>query len=134
LLSFLVDLAMEAIAAAGGREAALGLGEESEDSNSEDEDTGRATIKKTVNEEEEDEEIESGYSTTVITESTKEAFTPPYLRHTPGPATDYSKHSIEDLKSLLHGIDDRMEKEIADIKKKYADTKATIAALMVQAH
>ena len=40
---------------------------------------------------------------------------------------DYSKMNITDLKAALKGLDNRMEKEIEEIKKKYNDTRSKLS-------
>eukprot|EP01090_Pellita_catalonica_P017912 TRINITY_DN5569_c0_g1_i1.p1 TRINITY_DN5569_c0_g1~~TRINITY_DN5569_c0_g1_i1.p1 ORF type:complete len:375 (+),score=56.52 TRINITY_DN5569_c0_g1_i1:318-1442(+) len=159
LLAELVDEAMEAIAAAGGREIALGLvdeGSESDSDDSEDDLTaGMGTTKispgtydmgttvfhsgdatGTV-------EI-TGMGTTVITGSQKaaaeSAYVPQFMQHmkkeennrvaASKPKVDYSQCSVSELKSMLKELDSKMEAEIESIKKRYSDSKSKMAAMI----
>jgi len=130
LLSELVDEGMEAIKAAGGREAALGLNEES-DSESDDDD------KKSGSQQGSDDEESDVCGTTVISSQTIQAekekqFIPPYMqkskpddRVTPPymqkskPASEYEQYSVDELKRMLKELDATMEKEINEVKEKY---------------
>eukprot|EP01087_Luapelamoeba_hula_P012095 TRINITY_DN3361_c1_g1_i2.p1 TRINITY_DN3361_c1_g1~~TRINITY_DN3361_c1_g1_i2.p1 ORF type:complete len:393 (+),score=67.38 TRINITY_DN3361_c1_g1_i2:123-1181(+) len=137
VLSAIVDLTTQAIAVAGGRETALGLGEDEESSDSDEDEQSSGTVRRGSVRHGDDEE-EENYSTTVITDLTmkKAEFAAPYLKKdepkpkSPRPTVDYSAMSLDELKRLLSTIDDKMEKEIADVKKKHAASKAAIASLL----
>jgi len=123
LLKHLVAMTMDQIAMAGGREAALGLDEESDSSDSDEETDGSKTVKKGKTKGDADSDSGEDYSTTVISDihAKKPDFTPPYMRK---PATtDYSKCSIEELQSLLASLDDKMAKEIEELHSKYKEAK-----------
>jgi len=129
LLKHLVSMTMDQIVLAGGREAALGLDDESDSSDSDDED-GTKTVKKSKAKDDDESDSGDDYSTTVISDLTskKPDFTPPYMRK---PAvTDYSKHSVEELKSLLNSLDDKMEREIENVQSKYKEAKKNAASLL----
>ncbi|KAL6064718.1 non-specific serine/threonine protein kinase [Balamuthia mandrillaris] len=122
VLSELVDETMNAIAASGGRENALGLEEES-DSDSEG---GKDYYSSSDGEDDGD-----AYDTTVITSTLKAKelggndYVPPFLQYMQANSSaaeseaDYSKYSIEELRTMLKELDSKMEEEIREIKRKY---------------
>jgi len=77
--------------------------------------------------------VETSSSTGTSQRSGGDDYVPPYLQHlqkekAPPTKTDYSKYTIIELKNILKELDTKMEKEIEEIKKKYAETKSKINA------
>jgi len=133
LLGELVDATMEAIARAGGREAALGLDSSDDDSESSEE-SSYDSMKMASS----GDELVDGFSTTVISEKTLAEnrdtdFVPPYMEHLQAKIkseNDYSGYAIEELRSMLKELDAEMEKEIEAIKKKYTEGKRSLEELL----
>ncbi|ELR21629.1 protein serine/threonine kinase, putative [Acanthamoeba castellanii str. Neff] len=128
LLAHLVDETMEGIAAAGGREAALGLDDES-DSESEDDESGKNTSRK----DSDDGDSDAYAGTTVISSQTIQAekekqFVPPYMQKKP--AGEYDKYSVDELKQMLKDLDAKMEKEIEEVKQKYETQRKKFTSLI----